>query len=52
MQIEVQIQRSTDWEQEKNRNRVALGTLLQIDPKTQEVWKIILKQRIPTDLAY
>ncbi|PWA52273.1 hypothetical protein CTI12_AA448170 [Artemisia annua] len=34
--IQVQTQRLTSWEQERNRNRVPLGTLLQIDPKTQQ----------------
>ncbi|PWA70552.1 hypothetical protein CTI12_AA287650 [Artemisia annua] len=35
-QLEVQTERLTDWEQERNRNRVPLGTLLQIDPNTQQ----------------
>ncbi|PWA97444.1 nucleic acid-binding, OB-fold protein [Artemisia annua] len=35
-QLEVQTERLTDWEKEKNRNRVPLGTLLQIDPNTQQ----------------
>ncbi|PWA95462.1 hypothetical protein CTI12_AA022180 [Artemisia annua] len=34
--LEVQTERLTDWEQERNRNRVPLGTLLQIDPNTQQ----------------
>ncbi|PWA90538.1 helitron helicase-like domain-containing protein [Artemisia annua] len=35
-QLEVQTERLTDWEQERSRNRVPLGTLLQIDPNTQQ----------------
>ncbi|PWA44861.1 nucleic acid-binding, OB-fold protein [Artemisia annua] len=35
-QLEVQTERLTNWEQERNRNRVPLATLLQIDPKTQQ----------------
>ncbi|PWA70344.1 Retrotransposon-like protein [Artemisia annua] len=35
-QLEVQTERLTDWEQERTRNRVPLGTLLQIDPNTQQ----------------
>ncbi|PWA42865.1 nucleic acid-binding, OB-fold protein [Artemisia annua] len=35
-QLEVQTERLTDWEKERNRNRVPLGTLLQIDPNTQQ----------------
>ncbi|PWA94672.1 helitron helicase-like domain-containing protein [Artemisia annua] len=35
-QLEVQTQRLSDWEQERTRNRVPLGTLLQIDPNTQQ----------------
>ncbi|PWA74472.1 hypothetical protein CTI12_AA159500 [Artemisia annua] len=34
--LQVQTQRLTGWELERNRNRVPLGTLLQIDPKTQQ----------------
>ncbi|PWA39009.1 hypothetical protein CTI12_AA577260 [Artemisia annua] len=36
VQLEVQTERLTNWEQERNRNRVPLATLLQIDPKTQQ----------------
>ncbi|PWA51398.1 hypothetical protein CTI12_AA465000 [Artemisia annua] len=35
-QLEVQTEKLTEWEQERTRNRVALGTLLQIDPNTQQ----------------
>ncbi|PWA84949.1 hypothetical protein CTI12_AA155200 [Artemisia annua] len=35
-QLQVQTERLTNWEDEKNRNRVPLVTLLQIDPKTQK----------------
>ncbi|PWA45825.1 hypothetical protein CTI12_AA514160 [Artemisia annua] len=35
-QLVVQTERLTDWEQERSRNRVPLGTLLQIDPNTQQ----------------
>ncbi|PWA97314.1 nucleic acid-binding, OB-fold protein [Artemisia annua] len=34
--LEVQTERLTDWEKERTRNRVPLGTLLQIDPNTQQ----------------
>ncbi|PWA39687.1 hypothetical protein CTI12_AA569690 [Artemisia annua] len=34
--LEVQTERLTSWEQERNRNRVPLATLLQIDLKTQQ----------------
>ncbi|PWA48229.1 Replication protein A 70 kDa DNA-binding subunit B [Artemisia annua] len=34
--LQVQTERLTSWDQEKTRNRVPLGTLLQIDPKTQQ----------------
>ncbi|PWA48080.1 nucleic acid-binding, OB-fold protein [Artemisia annua] len=34
--LQVQTERLTNWEQERNRNRVPLATLLQIDPKTQQ----------------
>ncbi|PWA88045.1 nucleic acid-binding, OB-fold protein [Artemisia annua] len=34
-QLEVQTERLANWEQERTRNRVALDTLLQIDPNTQ-----------------
>ncbi|PWA48637.1 nucleic acid-binding, OB-fold protein [Artemisia annua] len=34
--LQVQTERLTSWGQEKTRNRVPLGTLLQIDPKTQQ----------------
>ena len=36
-QLEIQTESLADWEQERTRNRVALGTLIQIDPKTQQV---------------
>ena len=36
-QLEVQTEKQADWEQERVRNRVALGTLLQTDPNTQQV---------------
>ncbi|PWA97533.1 nucleic acid-binding, OB-fold protein [Artemisia annua] len=35
-QLELQTERLTNWEQERTRNRVPLGTLLQIDPNTQQ----------------
>ncbi|PWA36733.1 nucleic acid-binding, OB-fold protein [Artemisia annua] len=35
-QLEVQTERLTNWEDERNRNRVPLATLLQTDPKTQQ----------------
>ncbi|PWA76186.1 nucleic acid-binding, OB-fold protein [Artemisia annua] len=35
-QLQVQTKRLTNWEDERNRNRVPLATLLQIDPKTQQ----------------
>ncbi|PWA38716.1 hypothetical protein CTI12_AA558750 [Artemisia annua] len=35
-QLEVQTQRLSDWEQERTRDRVPLGTLLQIDQNTQQ----------------
>ncbi|PWA63286.1 hypothetical protein CTI12_AA353860 [Artemisia annua] len=35
-QLEVQTDKFTNWEEERNRNRVPLATLLQIDPKTQQ----------------
>ncbi|PWA60863.1 hypothetical protein CTI12_AA378500 [Artemisia annua] len=34
--LQLQTERSADWEQERTRNRVALGTLLLIDPNTQQ----------------
>ncbi|PWA70993.1 DNA helicase Pif1-like protein [Artemisia annua] len=34
--LQLQTERSADWEQERSRNRVALGTLLLIDPNTQQ----------------
>ncbi|PWA82494.1 hypothetical protein CTI12_AA177790 [Artemisia annua] len=34
--LEVQTERLIDWEQERTRNRVSFGTLLQIDPNTQQ----------------
>ena len=39
----MQTEKIADWEKERNRNRVALGTLLQIDPHTQQV-QIILRR--------
>ncbi|PWA82289.1 nucleic acid-binding, OB-fold protein [Artemisia annua] len=36
LQLEVQTERLTNWEEERNRNRVPLATLLQTDPKTQQ----------------
>ncbi|PWA49983.1 hypothetical protein CTI12_AA480530 [Artemisia annua] len=36
-QLEVQTDKFTNWEEERNRNRVPLATLLQIDPKTQQL---------------
>ncbi|PWA99677.1 nucleic acid-binding, OB-fold protein [Artemisia annua] len=35
-QLQVQTERLTNWEDERNRNRVPLATLLQIDPKNQQ----------------
>ncbi|PWA36686.1 nucleic acid-binding, OB-fold protein [Artemisia annua] len=35
-QLQVHTERSTDWAQERNRNRVPLGMLIQIDPNTQQ----------------
>ncbi|PWA34938.1 nucleic acid-binding, OB-fold protein [Artemisia annua] len=35
-QLDVQTERLTNWKEERNRNRVPLATLLQIDPKTQQ----------------
>ncbi|PWA46881.1 hypothetical protein CTI12_AA504390 [Artemisia annua] len=35
-QLGLQTERLADWEQERARNRVPLGTLLQIDPNTQQ----------------
>ncbi|PWA64738.1 nucleic acid-binding, OB-fold protein [Artemisia annua] len=35
-QLELRTEKSTDWDQERNRNRVPLGTLMQIDPNTQQ----------------
>ena len=42
-QLELQTEKIADWEQERTRNRVALGTLLQINPNTQQV-QIILRR--------
>ncbi|PWA86362.1 nucleic acid-binding, OB-fold protein [Artemisia annua] len=36
-QLEIQTERLVNWEEERNRNRVPLATLLQIDPKTQQM---------------
>ncbi|PWA53103.1 nucleic acid-binding, OB-fold protein [Artemisia annua] len=36
-QLDIHTERLTNWEEERNRNRVPLATLLQIDPKTQQV---------------
>ncbi|PWA99316.1 hypothetical protein CTI12_AA009830 [Artemisia annua] len=51
-QLEIQTDRLTNWEDEKNRNRVPFATLLQIDPKTQQ--RVLFTQnamilRIDTD---
>ncbi|PWA59297.1 nucleic acid-binding, OB-fold protein [Artemisia annua] len=43
-QLEVQTERLIDWEQERTRNRVALGTLLQIDPNTQQ--RVLFTQEV------
>ena len=45
-QLELQSKRLTDWQQERTRNRVPLGTLLQIDPNTQQVRKAILQLQL------
>ncbi|PWA41420.1 hypothetical protein CTI12_AA553090 [Artemisia annua] len=34
--LQLQTERMADWEQERSRNRVPLGTLLLIDPNTQQ----------------
>ncbi|PWA59112.1 helitron helicase-like domain-containing protein [Artemisia annua] len=43
-QLEIQTERFTNWEQERTRNRVALGTLLQIDPNTQQ--RVLFTQEV------
>ncbi|PWA41330.1 hypothetical protein CTI12_AA554730 [Artemisia annua] len=43
-QLEIQTERLTNWEQERTRNRVALGTLLQIDPNTQQ--RVLFTQEV------
>ncbi|PWA81780.1 nucleic acid-binding, OB-fold protein [Artemisia annua] len=43
-QLEVRTERLTEWEQERTRNRVVLGTLLQIDPNTQQ--RVLFTQEV------
>ncbi|PWA46945.1 hypothetical protein CTI12_AA501840 [Artemisia annua] len=43
-QLEIQTEKLSDWEQERTRNRVALGTLLQIDPNTQQ--RVLFTQQV------
>ncbi|PWA48305.1 hypothetical protein CTI12_AA492340 [Artemisia annua] len=53
LQLEVQTERLTDWEQERARNRVPLATLLQIDPNTQQ--RVLFTQEamiLQVDTAY
>ncbi|PWA64796.1 nucleic acid-binding, OB-fold protein [Artemisia annua] len=52
-QLGLQTKRLADWEQERARNRVPLGTLLQIDPNTQQ--RVLFTQdamRLRVDTAY
>ncbi|PWA75063.1 nucleic acid-binding, OB-fold protein [Artemisia annua] len=44
LQIEVHTERSSEWEQKRNRNRVPLVTLLQIDPNTQQ--RVLFTQEV------
>ncbi|PWA81646.1 Replication protein A 70 kDa DNA-binding subunit B [Artemisia annua] len=43
-QLELQKEKLADWQQERTRNRVALGTLLQIDPNTQQ--RVLFTQEV------